>query len=584
MASDKTTSPEKPRAKKSKEKIPRQPRVRRAVTLAPTVPIARNIGAPDTSGRYLYYLGAKETIIDVVQRLVPHDAVRLIEPFTGSGALASGLAFRFKEIEASDLNAELVESHNQVIKDTDNFITTLDRLFSSPAQSSKWFYDTIRDGFNASENIASKAAFLVFMNRKGFKGLMRRNSKGDFNVPFWKERANEPLPASQIKEFADRLADKAKFSTRDFKDALKSAGVGDFCYLDPPYLAEQGKDGTFAEYMGAFKAKDHMKMARRCREAADRGATVVVSNHESEDIRRIYRSADRIYTLEVPRSLSDGEGKGDSSAREVLAVWLPSSAWFQSFVRQPKLGEKPDPFGHWADQTTLNRKVFKIAKVHGWLEKGADIDKITYRTFAESGRCLFTIARLGAPVTRRLALENPKRVKKLSLHLLEALIPTDNSFPPDHLLPEKEAAAILLDLATRLEKALDGHPLASKALKRILNSKAEHFVAALPEKKRLSIERLDDRYRALLDAVVARGWTFGSTACQRLLLYAELCQNRGSNNFIRICTAVKDGFPEKALDQIMPPLKSGDGKGIGAHVVIPSVRMLRMRKAVDAWK
>jgi DNA adenine methylase len=443
-----------------------------------------------------------------------------------------------------------------VIKDTDNFITTLDRLFSSPAQSSKWFYDTIRDGFNASENIASKAAFLVFMNRKGFKGLMRRNSKGDFNVPFWKERANEPLPASQIKEFADRLADKAKFSTRDF------------CYLDPPYLAEQGKDGTFAEYMGAFKAKDHMKMARRCREAADRGATVVVSNHESEDIRRIYRSADRIYTLEVPRSLSDGEGKGDSSAREVLAVWLPSSAWFQSFVRQPKLGEKPDPFGHWADQTTLNRKVFKIAKVHGWLEKGADIDKITYRTFAESGRCLFTIARLGAPVTRRL----------------EALIPTDNSFPPDHLLPEKEAAAILLDLATRLEKALDGHPLASKALKRILNSKAEHFVAALPEKKRLSIERLDDRYRALLDAVVARGWTFGSTACQRLLLYAELCQNRGSNNFIRICTAVKDGFPEKALDQIMPPLKSGDGKGIGAHVVIPSVRMLRMRKAVDAWK
>lgn len=545
--------------------------------------IDRKTGKVDTSGRYLYYLGAKETILDVVLRLVPHDAVRLIEPFTGSGALASGLAFRFNKIEASDLNAELIEAHKLAIESTEDFLAELAPLFSASGSNQKSFYDAVRTAFNASNNLTEKAALLVFMNRKGFKGLMRRNSKGEFNVPFWEDRANEAIPEAQIREFAERLAGKTRFSTRDFRKSLEGAGKGDFCYLDPPYLAEQGKDDTFAEYVGAFGVKDHEEMAALCRAAANNGATVVVSNHDSDLVRRTYASADAICALKVQRSMSDTKGQGDSSAKEILAVWLPPSNWFEAFVRKPMLGAKPDVFHDLADQAALDRKVFKIAAAHGWVVTGAKADKISFRSFRENGRCLLNIARHGSPILRRLVLEKPGREKLLSLHLLESLIVSESNYPPPHLLSEIDAATRLRDLATRLEKVLTNHPFRDKAISRLLKSKAEIYCTRLGEDSALPVKRLPDRYLALLNAVAANAWTFDSEPCQRLLLYAELCEDRGSNSFVRICNALEAGdLTLKSLLVSMPSLKVSAGKGLGIqeHKIIPHREMRKIASAL----
>jgi DNA adenine methylase len=566
--------------------IDKKPPVKAAkASVTPTI-IERSMGEPDTSGRYLYYLGAKETILDVVLHLVPYNTRRLIEPFTGSGALASGLAFRFHSIEASDLNAELIESHRLVMSDTNQFLATLEGLFGADQSNEKGYYDQIKNKFNdPTTSILDKAAYLVFMNRKGFKGLMRRNKKkGEFNTPFWEERANAPLPDKQVREFADRLKGKTTFTFKDFRAALDGAGKGDFCYLDPPYLAEEGKDNSFAEYVGAFEKKDHEDIARLARQAADNGATVVVSNHDSARVREIYGSADRFFVLDVARSMSDGEGKGDSTAREILAVWQTHGVAIGQFIRKPGIGEKPDPFGIWADPATLDRKVFKIAKANRWLETGATPDKISSRSFRDSGRALLTIARQGLPATRQLALGRPGREKCLSLKLLTDLIGSDRKFPPDHLLPEAKASARLLDLALRLEKAIAGHPMEEKALTRILRSKAEIYVTLRPADQELPIKRLPERYRALLDAAVARKWGFDSEPCQRLLLYAELCEDRGTNDFLRICAAVNGKLALKVLRKCLPALKCDFGKGIGleGHTAIKASKMLKLRTAIQA--
>lgn len=545
--------------------------------------IERRTGKVDTSGRYLYYLGAKETILDVVLRLVPYDAVRLVEPFTGSGALASGLAFRFNKIEASDLNEELIEAHKLAIENTEDFLADLRRLFSATDSNQQSFYDVARVAFNASKNPREKAVLLVFMNRKGFKGLMRRNRKGQFNVPFWKKRADEEIPELQIREFAQRLAGKTCFSTRDFRKSLEGAGKGDFCYLDPPYLAEEGKDGTFSEYVGAFGVKDHEEMAALCREAANKGATVVVSNHDSELVRRTYASADAICALRVPRSMSDTKGQGDSSAKEILAVWLPPTNWFEAFVRKPSLGEKPDMFHDLADPAALDRMVFKLAETNGWLESGAKADKISFRSFKENGRCLLSIARHGSPILRRLALEKPGREKLLSLHLLESLIFTESNYPPPQLLSEIEAARRLHEIATGLENVLGDHPLRDKAMSRLLKSKAEIYCTRLAEDASLPVKRLPDRYLAALNAVAAHAWAFDSEPCQRLLLYAELCQDRGSNSFINICEALEAGtLTLKSLLDGMPPLKVAAGKGLGIeeHKIIKEGAMRKIASAL----
>jgi DNA adenine methylase len=566
--------------------IDKKPPVTAAKASATPTIIKRSMGEPDTSGRYLYYPGAKETILDVVLHLVPHNTRRLIEPFTGSGALASGLAFRFHTIEASDLNAELIESHRLATTDTDQFLSTLQGLFGANESTEKAYYEEIKDKFNdPASTLADKAAYLVFMNRKGFKGLMRRNKrKGEFNTPFWKERANAPIPDKQVREFADRLKGKTTFTFKDFRAALDGAGKGDFCYLDPPYLAEEGKDGTFAEYVGAFTEKDHKDIARLAREAADNGATVVVSNHDSTRVREIYGSADRFYALDVHRGMSDGQGKGDSTAREILAVWQTHGVAIGQFIRKPAVGEKPDPFGMWADPATLDRKVFKIAKANRWLETGATPDKISFRSFRDSGRALLTIARQGLPVTRQLALGRPGREKCLSLKLLTDLIGSDRKFPPDHLLPEAKASARLLDLAQRLEKALAGHPMKEKALTRILRSKAEIYVTLRPADQELPIRDLPERYRALLDIATARKWGFDTERCQRLLLYAELFHNSGTKNFISICGVLGKGLPLKVMRELLPSIKTNPGKGLAAgdYVVITHSKTKELREAIEA--
>jgi DNA adenine methylase len=556
--------------------------------------IERKTGKVDTSGRYLYYLGAKETICDVVLRLIPHNAVRLIEPFTGSGALASGLAFRFKQIEASDLNAELIEAHNLVINHTEDFIVSVNKLFSAVGNNTKAFYDSIRKSFNASSNMTEKAAYLVFMNRKGFKGLMRRNGKGEFNVPFWEDRADEEMPESQIRLFAERLGGKTRFSTRDFRKSLEGAGKGDFCYLDPPYLAEQGKDDTFAEYVGAFVLKDHQEMAALCRAAADKGATVVVSNHDSDLVRTTYGSADAICSIVVQRSMSDTKGQGDSSAKEILAVWLPPSNWFEAFVRKPALGTKLDRFNIHADHKTMERKVFKVAEANGWLVAEANENTFNLRSLNENGQDLLRIVRHGSPIMRRLVLEKQGREKLLPLRLLESLIIVEFKYsskdepkkvgnnyalPAPHLLSEIDAATKLLDLAKRLEKTLADHPLRDEALTRILKSKAEIYITRVDEVSQLPVKRLPDRYKALLDTAVARSWTFDSEPCQRLLFYAEVCEDRGSNDFIRICKAFEaQNLTEKMLLAAMPQPEVSEGKrlGIEEHKMIPGKSLRKM--------
>ena len=536
----------------------------------------------DSSGRYLYYPGAKDTILDAVLHLVPHDAIRLIDPFTGSGALASGIAFRFRSIEASDLNSELIEAHKKTVENTDQFLAELETLFNASGSTEKSFYDAVRNRFNASSSLAEKAALLVFLNRKGFKGLMRRNLQGEFNVPFWGQRADEQIPAGQAKEFADRLAGKTTFSSRTFEEALADAGAGDFCYLDPPYLPEEGKDETFSEYVGAFGEEDHIRLATLCREAADRGATVVVSNHDSTRIRQIYRSANQIYLLEVPRGMSDAQGKRETTAKEILATWRPRPSMIEPFIRKPPLGQAPERYGRWADRATLIRRVYEIAEQEDWLATGADPAHVTHRTFRESGRWLLSIAVHGSSTLRQLALENRGRAKRLSLQLLESLIYSDTNLPPEDLLPEEEAASILLDLAQRVEKTLKNHPLAENILVRVLKTKARIFIAKRPEVERLQFKHLPGRYKAVLEAIQVRNWEFRSEPCQRLLLYAELCADRGSKDFIQICQRVADGLSKQTLLNALVSIKVGDGRGVGetAHAVIEPGAMKRIRQRV----
>ena len=301
--------------------------------------------------RFLFYIGAKSELLDAIIETIPWNAKRLIEPFAGSGAVTAGLAFRFTHIDASDANPDIVAALKLAAEEPETLVTELHAIFGPqlPKNTSitKAFEDAERDYYKAclkefndrSRPItpARRVALFVYLNRMGWKGLQRITKiEKRFSVPFWKDRIGQSTPDSSIREFHERLHGKATFRVRDFKDAFVGVGDEDFIYLDPPYLPSAGKKETHTGYAGTeFEDSHHTDLAAQARRAADAGATVVVSNHDSPRIRELYSSANEIRTLKVQRGMAQkNTRRSTKSWRSGSRPWLGSSMhWIGRLTR-----------------------------------------------------------------------------------------------------------------------------------------------------------------------------------------------------------------------------------------------------------
>lgn len=520
-------------------------------------------------GRFLYYPGAKNGLLEAIAETIPRSAVRLVEPFVGGGSVAVGLAHLFDEIEASDANPDLVAALSRAAEDPEGLIADVDALFVRPGARTKAFYDARRAAFNDVSNPLppnERVATYVFMNRLGFKGLQRVSSTG-FSVPFWEARAGESTPAAAIRRFADALGGKASFSVRDFRRAFDGAGEGDLIYLDPPYLPEGDKKDTFVGYAGtAFGVPEHRDLAELCRKSADAGATCVVSNHDSPLVRELYASADEIRPIVARRGMSDAKGKGDSSAREIVAVWLPPDAGIVDALLPPVDPVAAlDPLGVLVSRSSTERLVLRVCAANGWVSgEPREGSPLAARDLAESGRRLLSIARSGVPPLRRLVFGRRGRERLLSLTALSDLAERMVTGSDEALGEGFELAERLLAIVEEIEAAPVDPILRDALLRRSLKTK---FLATtgLDGGPAMLREGLAERYLSAAAAIEARGWRDGSEPRERLLLCAERCAPRNTRPFAKVCEVLAaGGVSERAFLESFPSPKKNADRGAGA--------------------
>ena len=267
---------------------------------------------------FLKWAGAKTKLIGAIRDAAPPKPRRLIEPFVGSGAVVLNLGCATNVL--ADSNPDLIDVYLELQGDGEAFIVDCEALFI-PENNRASAYYTLRAEFNATTDRRRKARLFVYLNRHGYNGLCRYNASGGFNVPFGRY-VRPRLPRAAMEAF-HALLQNCTLRCADFRAVLAEAGEGDFVYCDPPYVPASAT-ANFTDYArGGFGAQDQADLAEHCRRAAQRGACVMVSNHDTAETRELYRGADEIRELSVRRRISCNAAKR-TNAHELIVVFRPA--------------------------------------------------------------------------------------------------------------------------------------------------------------------------------------------------------------------------------------------------------------------
>lgn len=205
---------------------------------------------------------------------------RYFEPFMGGGAMF--FATRPQVAVLADVNDELVDCYTAVRDQLADVIEELKRHHYE-----KDYYYEVRRWDRLSLSLVERAARTIFLNKTGFNGLYRVNSKGLFNVPFGRysnpkicDEANLPACSKALQGTEIRQV--------DFAELLERPERGDFVYLDPPYIPLNATANFTAYTAGGFGPDDQRRLASSLLGAHRRGARFLLSNADTPVTRELY--------------------------------------------------------------------------------------------------------------------------------------------------------------------------------------------------------------------------------------------------------------------------------------------------------
>ncbi|MDD5287643.1 MAG: Dam family site-specific DNA-(adenine-N6)-methyltransferase [Dehalococcoidales bacterium] len=184
---------------------------------------------------------------------------RWIEPFMGSGVV--GFNARPVKAKFSDLNPYIIDfyeavKHSRITPASVRIFLEHEGEFLR--RIGEEYYYTVRKRFNKERNPQD----FLFLSRACFNGIIRFNSKGEFNVPFCKKpdrfaKAYITKIVNQVQNVYELLCVREwDFSHKDFRLAISGATEDDFIYCDPPYF------GRHTDYFNTWNESDENDLYR----------------------------------------------------------------------------------------------------------------------------------------------------------------------------------------------------------------------------------------------------------------------------------------------------------------------------------
>lgn len=246
---------------------------------------------------FLKWAGSKYNCLDKIIPFLPQGK-RLIEPFAGSGVVFMNTNYSAHLLAESNL--DLINLFTVVQQEGEGFIEHCQNYFN-PQFNCKEQYYQMRTEFNQTPYTQQRASLFLYLNRHGYNGLCRYNSKGIYNVPFG--LYSKPyFPRKEMQLFYEKCH-AAQFIHQDFRKTFEYAERGDVIYCDPPYVPLSEKTKILPYTQKLFTNEDQIELTELAKEAAARGIPVILSNHDTEFTRHHYRIA-KIKSFSVSRFIN----------------------------------------------------------------------------------------------------------------------------------------------------------------------------------------------------------------------------------------------------------------------------------------
>jgi len=258
---------------------------------------------------FLKWPGGKRWLVLKYNEILPTSYNHYFEPFLGGGAVFFYL--QPKEATLSDVNHDLIATYT-IMRDMPDKLASL--LAQHEKNHSAEYYYRIRE--TEYSDAVQAAARFMYLNRACFNGMYRVNKEGKFNVPIG-TKTNFTYDMDSFVYYSDILK-KADLTEGDFAKIIQRAEKNDFVFADPPYTVSK-RQNSFIKYNDRlFTWADQNRLFEALYAAKSRGATVISTNANNEEIKTLY-SSHGFYTKTVQHySLISGKADKRREQEELL--------------------------------------------------------------------------------------------------------------------------------------------------------------------------------------------------------------------------------------------------------------------------
>ena len=223
---------------------------------------------------------------------------RWVEPFMGTGIVGFNCLSEIKHVMC-DVNPHIVNLYKNIQSgniDENSVREYLENQSLLLQHGEDDFYKKVRSEFNITHNSLD----FLFLSRCCFNGMMRFNSKGQFNVPFCKKpnrlsKAYITKICNQVKSIRELIQfGDFEFRCQDFKETFDEVTENDFVYCDPPY------SGCHTEYYSNWSTKDDDMLSYYLTKTSVDFivSTWVKNSHKENDIIQKYYPGYSLKTIE----------------------------------------------------------------------------------------------------------------------------------------------------------------------------------------------------------------------------------------------------------------------------------------------